>query len=255
MLSVRRCFQRLREFVYCYPATLRLAGCCILIFAIQCVASTVTFTRGYSFGDCIGLCFGLNGQLLLNGFFWQPFTHIFLHATWWHLAFNVLAMLLLGRVVESAVGPRWQAAIFFIGGVAGGLGWLLVNWLWPQIPGLDQLVAWIPAEAKQLISDKIGLQIAFRQSFDNAICVGASGGVFALICAFCALFPDTRILAVWIFIPMRMRAKTLFIALVVLSLVDMFLIQRQVANAAHLVGGISGYLVARQLRRHYYQPV
>ena len=245
MLAVRRWFQRLREFVYCYPATVKLAGCCVLVFAMQCVADATPFTRGYSFGHIIKLCFGLNGPMLLSGFFWQPFTHIFLHDSWWHLAFNVLAMFLLGRVVESVVGPRWQTAIFLTGGVVGGIGWMLANALFGVIPGIETLTAWIPEAAKQLIAQNLGVHVAVRQSFANAVCIGASGGVFALICAFCALFPDCRILAVWIFIPMRMRARTLFIMLVTLSLADMLLVQSQVANAAHLAGGISGYLIAR----------
>jgi membrane associated rhomboid family serine protease len=238
------------SFLRSIPATLTLAGICVLVFAVQAVTQAVPFLYGYSFATAFDSLFGLNGALLFKGFFWQPFTYIFLHAGWGHLVFNLFTMLFFGAALEMEIGPRRFTRLFFIGGVLGGLGWLGVTALMPLLPPMASLTAWIPAAARTFMEQTLHLQVGAKPAtFQSAFCVGASGAVFALLGGYAALFPTRVVYGVLLVIPFKMKARTLAFLLMFLTVLDAVLIQTQVAYAAHLVGGVAGYLLARRWRR------
>lgn len=60
-------------------------------------------------------------SLIAQGEYWRLVTASFLHGSWLHLAFNVLALLLLGRLVELVFGPARMLAIYVLSCVAGML--------------------------------------------------------------------------------------------------------------------------------------
>lgn len=51
--------------------------------------------------------------------FLGPFTHMFIHGGWMHLAFNGVMGLALGTLFERIYGPRMTAFVFFACGLAG----------------------------------------------------------------------------------------------------------------------------------------
>jgi membrane associated rhomboid family serine protease len=158
--------------------------------------------------------FGLSGRRLLRGAIWQPVTYLFLHGGFWHLLMNMMMLAVFGRELESAIGPKRFLRLYFGAGVLAGAGWLALS-----------------AGAHDL-------------------CIGASGAVFAVVGAFCALWPD-RVLTLLLFfvLPVTMRARTL--AIVLAATTTLFLMAQAggVAHAAHLAGGIAGYVYGRRLRR------
>jgi rhomboid protease GluP len=58
---------------------------------------------------------------------WRVFTAPLMHLSILHLAFNSIALLMAGEILERAVGRQWFAAIFAIGALGGACGSLLVN--------------------------------------------------------------------------------------------------------------------------------
>ena len=151
--------------------------------------------------------FSLSLEGLLRLDLWQPVTYLFLHGGLWHLILNMLGLFFFGPETERAIGPRRFLALYFACGILGGLGWILIS-------GSSMLP-----------------------------CVGASGAIFGVLGAFAGLFPERQVtLLVFFVIPVSLRARTLAIGLGLFSLLAIVSQPGQIAYAAHLAGGLAGYL-------------
>lgn len=152
--------------------------------------------------------FGLSLAGLKRGFLWQILTYLFVHGGVTHVLLNMLALLFIGPETERSVGTRQFVVLYLASGVLGGLGWLLLS----DAP-------W-------------------------AVCVGASGAVFGIVAAFAALFPNRPMtLLVFFVFPITMKAWVLAALLAVVELA--FLLGSAgggIAYAAHLAGGVAGYV-------------
>jgi rhomboid-like protein len=241
---LRRWLWRLRGLFLKAPAATALAAVCLFVFLVQQTAARAEFVYGYSYGHALVSCFGLNGALLSRGFFWQPVTYMFLHGGWMHLGLNMLTVLLFGSGLESEIGGRRFWRVFLWGGVLGGLGWLAVTAVLPLLPSLAALTQWMPPALRAWT----GTADAAGRSLDTALCIGASGGVFALIGAYAALFPQREVVLLVLIFPVRMKARTLAWLLGAVTVAEAVLVQSQVAYAAHLAGGLGGYLCGRRMR-------
>ncbi len=60
--------------------------------------------------------------VLHDGEWWRIFTSAFLHGGLLHIAVNMFSLWILGRFVESVMGPIRMALIYFISLIASGLG-------------------------------------------------------------------------------------------------------------------------------------
>ena len=146
---------------------------------------------------------------------WELFTYMFLHGSFWHLFFNMFALFMFGCEVEMLLGSRRFLKFYFFAGIFAGICHLLFNW------GAD-----IPV-------------------------IGASGAIYGVLVGFALFFPH-RIITLLLFfiIPIQMRARTLVIAFVGLSLFmgirgELFGTADHVAHLAHLGGALAGYLFLR----------
>jgi len=143
---------------------------------------------------------------------WRFLTSMFLHGGIMHIFFNAYALILFGSILERRVSRKEFLAIYFIGGLAGGLAYLSTYYLGiiPNIPAL-----------------------------------GASGAIYAVLGAVAVLMPDMRIF-VW-FIPMSMRQAAIF--WVVIELLNSFNIGSGIASAAHLGGLLIGIAIAFMIKK------
>ncbi len=225
-----------------------LATVCAVVFLIQLTVARVDFVNvygyRYSYGQALVSCFGLNWPLLTQGFVWQLVTYMFLHASAFHLGMNMLTVLLFGSALECEVGGRRFWRIFLTGGVTGGIGWLAMTALLPHLPSLSMLAAWVPQAVREWLPAASG-----KETLANALCIGASGGVFALIGAYGALFPARQVYVLLIVLPVKIRARSLAWLLGVLTVAEAVFVQSQVAYAAHLAGGVAGLLYGWRLKR------
>ena len=69
---------------------------------------------------------------VVDGALWQLLTSMFTHVSVLHLAFNMLALWVLGPQLELVVGRVRFLALYFLSGLAGGA---LVLWAGPQFTG------------------------------------------------------------------------------------------------------------------------
>jgi membrane associated rhomboid family serine protease len=159
--------------------------------------------------------FGLSRGGVLHGFLWQFVTYIFLHGGMWHIFLNMLMLVMFGREIEGILGSRRFLGLYIGCGILGGLGWVLISGRSP------------------------------------AACIGASGAVFGVLGTFAALFPERRLTLLLFFVlPVTMSARTMAIGMGVISLFSLMGgPDGNIAHAAHLAGGLAGYLYGRQLKR------
>ena len=148
---------------------------------------------------------------------WQLLTYGFLHASFGHLLFNMLAVYMFGAPLEYTWGERRYLTYYLVCVVGAGLCQLGVG-SWAVASGTDPYPT-----------------------------IGASGGVFGLLLAYGMLFPNHRVML--LFPPIPMKARTLVILYGLLALMLGFTgLQPGVAHFAHLGGMLFGWLLIRYWR-------
>ncbi|WP_297336766.1 rhomboid family intramembrane serine protease [Algoriphagus sp.] len=148
---------------------------------------------------------------------WSLFTYMFLHEGLFHILFNMLFLYWFGQLIHQFLGSRKLTNLYVLGGLAGGLFYLLMYNLAPY----------------------------FSSSVDSSLMLGASAGVFAIVVGAATLSPNTTF---FLLLLGPVKIKYIAIFYVVLSFVN-----SAGANAggelAHLGGALLGYLYIIQLRR------
>ena len=142
----------------------------------------------------------------------QLLTYMFLHGGWAHLLFNMLALWMFGRVMESVWGGNSDAPMLVVNGMPFPHG---------QLPEYLNLFT----------------------------TVGASGAIYAILLAFGMTFPNERI---FIFpIPIPIKAKWFVIFYAALELFSAIGSSGDgVAHMAHLGGMLFGFFMIRYWNRH-----
>ncbi|MDQ2703058.1 MAG: rhomboid family intramembrane serine protease [Pseudomonadota bacterium] len=148
---------------------------------------------------------------------WQLLTYGFLHGSFPHVAFNMLALLMFGAPLEYTWGNKRFLTYFLVCIAGAGLCQLAVG-------------AWTMSQGGPAYPT-----------------IGASGGVFGLLLAYGMLFPHQRVML--LIPPIPMKARTLVI---VYGAIELFLgatgLQPGVAHFAHLGGMLFGWLLIRYWR-------
>ncbi len=148
---------------------------------------------------------------------WRGVTYQFLHANFFHLFFNMLALYYFGPLMERWWGSRRFLAFYLLCGLgAAALFTLMV------FTGVLDVASWRPL-------------------------VGASGCIFGILVGCAMLYPDQRVMLLFPPIPMTLRTLALvFLGLAVLSIV--FGSQNAGGEAAHLGGAALGWLLIKNPR-------
>jgi len=98
-----------------------------MVFAVEVVLSpSTTGALTPPLDVLIGLG-ALDHHRIGAGEWWRTLTAAFLHGDLLHLAFNGIALLMAGSVLEKLVGRAWTLGLFLIGAVGGAAGSLLIN--------------------------------------------------------------------------------------------------------------------------------
>jgi membrane associated rhomboid family serine protease len=147
---------------------------------------------------------------------WRFLTFQFLHASYVHLGFNMLALFFFGPLIESYLGRRRYLAFYLLCGIAGPMSYLLFY----------------------------GLHVSAAER--NAGLIGASAGVFGVLIAAAQVLPDAKVLIYGI-IPARLR--TVAWVLLGIAVYTVFTNGRNAGGeAAHLGGAALGYLLIKNER-------
>ena len=182
------------------------------------IVTTAVLVVQALFTEFITGWFSLIPVTLLHGQIWRLFTYMLLHdvGSFFHILFNMLMLYMLGQDLERSMGWKRFVAFYIVCGLIAGIGWSLLSILATPEKGL-------------------------------AMCIGASGAVYGVMAAYGACYPN-RVLML-LFPPIPMRARTFVFVLMGISL--LFSVSGgggNVAHAAHLFGGVAGYLYGLRIQ-------
>jgi len=172
------------------------------------------------FGVSLREKFELKSNWMETFRFGQLFTYMFVHGGHLHLLMNMVTLFFIGPTVERTLGSYRFFVLYYLSGILGGLGWSL------------------------LVSEP-------------SVCFGASGAVMGVLGAFGALYPNSTVF-LWFVIPVRTWVLVAGLAIWELSEISIALWELSeivgdpkiggIANAAHLMGGIAGFMYAFSLK-------
>lgn len=194
---------------------------------------------------------------------WQIITHMFMHGSFMHILFNMLTLYSFGPILEQSLGERKYLILYFVSGL--GAFFLYNLWNFVEVQQITHQLEQLGFNVSAYLS---GAQGVFSGGADSVLkqrelvgdlnnimgtpMVGASGAIFGVIAAFATLYPDSKIMIM--FIPVPVKVKYI---LPVILVVSVFLgISGNVggiAHFAHVGGALVGFLLAWIWKKHLYR--
>jgi len=166
---------------------------------------------------------------------WQLITHMFMHGGFWHIFFNMYALLMFGSAVERTIGSRKMIYLYFV----AGLGAVALHFgvMYAQCAILEGQIA---KGVEGALETYVNLK--------RTPTVGASGAIYGLLMSYALLYPQSRLTL--IFPPISMSAKTWVIIFAVIELFTGIRgVTDGVAHFAHLGGMLFGWLMIRYWKK------
>jgi membrane associated rhomboid family serine protease len=148
-----------------------------------------------------------------DGYFWQPFTYMWLHGSLGHIAMNLFSLWMFGSPLALAWGANRFLRLYFVCGI--GAGFVIASW--------PYVAVWL------------GLSSAHALW---ALTLGASGAIYGVLLAYSLTWPDRTIML--IFPPVAFRAIWLIPGLFIMTL--MMDPGGNVSHVGHLGGVVVGWL-------------
>ena len=249
----------------------------IIINVIMLFATYVAEQSGISLTRLFGLHYPASE-------FFKPFqflSHLFMHGGLTHLFFNMFALFMFGRVLESVWGPRRFLVFYFVTGLGAAALHTFVNYIeiapmanainaFTNTPTPELFASFInkyqntiqhmgfnrsaimefsaqwfdAASVPSFENEAINFMDKLLQTRMNIPTVGASGAVFGVLLGFGMLFPNTQLYMM--FIPVPIKAKYFVIGYGVLELVQgLSMSGSNIAHFAHLGGMLFGFILIK----------
>ncbi|MEM6892450.1 MAG: rhomboid family intramembrane serine protease [Bacteroidota bacterium] len=185
---------------------------------------------------------------------WQVISHMFMHGSFMHIAFNMYALWAFGTPLEQVWGRNKFLFFYFSAGLGSALLHTGVNYLLFN-NGLEAIVAGSAMTQNQIIDILSNGQystdwynLASRSTIDNFVqafnipAVGASGAIYGILVAFAFMYSEAKLML--IFLPVPIKAKY-FVP--VLIGIDLFLgignVNTGIAHFAHIGGALIGFIM------------
>lgn len=191
-----------RDEIPATPVTWLICGICVAVFLYANVF------RGAEYFQ-LQLAFDPAHGKTVPGLF----THMFVHANWFHLLSNLIGLYIVGRWMEIRYGSAKYALLFYLSCLVAGMAQAV------HAPGYPL--------------------------------VGASGGLFALLAAFVRHFPNVKFYIIFPPIPWPLPAWFLVgmmalynVALWVGAAMHIAWLETNIAYMAHLAGLLSGFVLS-----------
>ncbi|MBO7316103.1 MAG: rhomboid family intramembrane serine protease [Paludibacteraceae bacterium] len=186
----------------------------------------------------------------------QLVTYLFMHADFNHLFFNMFAVFMFGVVIERVWGSKRFLLYYLITGIGAAIVQQVV-WTIEYQPLISALTS---GNVEELLASEGTLRRLFSyhsieylspldmNKMANTIAnfpvtIGASGAVFGILLAFGWLFPDVKLMMIFLPIPIKARVFVALYAIAELFLGVAKLSNDNVAHFAHLGGMIFGALL------------
>lgn len=117
-------------------------------------------------------------DVIYRGQVWRLLTYAFLHASFWHILWNMLFLWWFGREMEGVYGSKEFLAFYLVSAVIGGLAFCATEYLGQDARGM-------------------------------ATAIGASGAVTAVMVLFACHFPR-RVIYIWFVLPIPVWLLVVF---------------------------------------------
>ncbi len=148
---------------------------------------------------------------------WTLLTYFFTHEGFFHIIFNMLFLFWFGKIIVEYLGDQRAIALYVVGGIVGGLFYILIYNLVPY----------------------------FHDRVDGSLMLGASAGVYAVVVGAATFMPNYTFFLMFLG-PVKIKYIAIFYILLSFS-------QTIGANAggelAHLGGALMGFIFIRQLQK------
>ncbi len=147
--------------------------------------------------------------------FWGVLTYNFLHRGFFHLLWNMLFLYWFGRIVGDLIGDKHIFPLYILGGIAGGILFILGNILLPYTHGASYII-------------------------------GSSASVMAIVVASATIAPDYELNLLLIG---RVPLKYVVLVLVFLDVISTAGVINSGGHFAHIGGALFGYIYIYLLRK------
>ena len=189
--------------------------------------------------------------------FWQYITHMFMHASFSHILFNMYGLWAFGTPLEQMWGRKKFIFFYFSAGLGAGMIYTLVNY-YQFNEALETLVnsGISQNELLELMNPTKMYQNQDLQTMNqlyNTPAVGASGAVYGVLAAFGLYFKDAKLAL--IFLPIPIAAKY-FIPVMIFG--DLFFGMTKysvgnIAHFAHIGGALIGFIIAYSWKKNQFK--
>ena len=194
---------------------------------------------------------------------WQIITHMFMHGSFMHILFNLMTLYSFGPVLEQVLGDKKYVLLYFV----SGLGAFFLFNLWNFVE-VEQIKSSLQSLGFDLAGYMDGESVSFKgnsaaileqqnlvnqlQSIISVPMVGASGAIFGVIAAFATLYPDAKIMLM--FIPVPVKVKYLMPVVIIISIyLGISGNAGGIAHLAHVGGALVGFILAKIWKKHLYR--
>lgn len=195
---------------------------------------------------------------------WQFFTHMFMHGGIFHLLMNMFGLWMFGTPLAQTWGKTRFLTFYFIAGIGSAIVYTSINYY--QFDGIyNQLAnAGLSADRIQSMLNEAAYppSIITEETFGefyrimHSPMLGASGALYGILVAFGVMFPNTKLL--FLFLPFPIAAKYFIPALITLDLFlgltgfSIFGDSVSIAHFAHVGGAFVGFLLVLYWRKTRY---
>ena len=215
------------------------------LIIINILCSVAAFVLGDKFGISLNDMFGLHYFESEKFRLYQFFTYMFMHSGLEHIFFNMFALWMFGRILETVWGSQRFLFYYILCGLGAGLIQEVTQYFefMPYIEDMSRLATYAPTDIVNINGYAYTAE-QWLNLYMNSISgstVGASGSVYAILLAFAMLFPNQEM---FIFpLPMPIKAKWVITGYFVLEIYLGLKANDGIAHFAHLGGMIFGILL------------
>lgn len=218
----------------------------LIINALFFLALMVAESRGINLNFYLGLHYP-------SSQYFKPYqlaTHFFMHADFFHIFFNMFALVVFGAHLERVWGPKRFLIFYFVTALGAAVLHMMVQGyevyqmtgeIFPDVYVTDW--RYISENMIEIHTDPPGY--TRLGAFYLGTTVGASGAVYGLIAAFAMLFPNTQLML--LFPPIPIKAKWLALGLAAFALYQGYVNNPgdSIAHFAHLGGMLFGFILVK----------
>jgi len=208
---------------------------------------------------------GINLDVYLAAFYpesanfhwWQIITHMFMHANFTHILFNMFALWMFGSVAEQTLGAKKFLILYFLAGLGSFILYNFTNYI--QVEQLKTVVEASGVDVNELLQNINNPNYRFSSTNVEATqrlaayymtpMVGASGAIYGVLVAFGVLYPEAKLAL--IFLPIPVKAK--YFIPIMIALEFFLAIQNYawnpIAHFAHIGGAIIGFILVKSWKK------